>query len=73
MKAARVVARDAGVRLKPTASAAELRRAIARVLGEPSYREAAQRLGRSIAAGEGTVDVVAELERLARGRAGAPA
>jgi MGT family glycosyltransferase len=63
--AARVVYRGAGVRLKPTAPAAAIRAAVEKVLVTPSYRESAQRLAASLRAGEGCVDPIALLERLA--------
>jgi len=62
--AARVVHRGAGVRLKPTADVAAIRRAIERVLQEPSYRAGAQRLATAIRGGEGCVDAVAVLEAI---------
>ena len=70
--AARVVYRGAGVRLKPTADVAAIRRAIERVLREPSYRAGAQRLAAAIRDGEGCVDVVDALEAIVNaGRAAA--
>jgi UDP:flavonoid glycosyltransferase YjiC (YdhE family) len=69
--AARVVHRGAGVRLKPTADVAAIRRAIERVLQEPSYRASAQRLATAIRRGEGCVDAVAAIEAIIdAGRAG---
>jgi MGT family glycosyltransferase len=69
--AARIVHHGAGVRLGRQSSAVEIRAAIARVLGDASYRHQATELGRAIADGEGCVDVVTSLERLAAGDAGA--
>ena len=69
--AARVVHHGAGVRLSRDAKATTMRDAIARVLADPSYRRNARRLGDAIASGEGCVDVVESLERLAN--RGAPA
>jgi MGT family glycosyltransferase len=63
--AARVVHRGAGVRLSPKAKVAQIRAAVERVLGDPSYRMKAARLGSAIAARDGCVDVVESLERLA--------
>jgi MGT family glycosyltransferase len=62
--AARVVHRGAGVRIKPTASADQVRTAVERVLSEPSYRSAAGRLARAISSAEGCDDVVERLEKL---------
>ena len=42
--AARVVARGAGVRLKPTASEGKIRRAVERVLATPAYAEGARKI-----------------------------
>ncbi|HYV66181.1 MAG TPA: nucleotide disphospho-sugar-binding domain-containing protein, partial [Myxococcales bacterium] len=63
--AARVVHHGAGVRLSPEASATKIRRAVERVLAEPSYRRSARRLGQAIASREGCIDVVESLEQLA--------
>ncbi len=63
--AARVVHHGAGVRLSPKASAGKIRAAVERVLGDPSFRQSAQKLGRAIVDGEGCVDPVEALERLA--------
>ena len=43
--AARIVSRGAGVLLRPDASAADIRAALERLLTEPSFREAARKLG----------------------------
>lgn len=51
--AARVVALGAGVKLDRAASAARIQAAIARVLDDPSYAEAARRLSETIARAEG--------------------
>jgi UDP:flavonoid glycosyltransferase YjiC (YdhE family) len=67
--AARVVARGAGVRLRPDASPEQIRNAIRRVLGEPRFREAARRLGTTIAAEDGARTAAEELERLAKDEA----
>jgi MGT family glycosyltransferase len=63
--AARVVYHGAGVRLSPQASAAKIKNAVQKVLSEPSFREKARELGRAIADGEGCVDPIQALERLA--------
>jgi MGT family glycosyltransferase len=63
--AARVVHHGAGVRLSPRASAGKIRSAVEKVLGNLSYRERARELGRAISAGEGCVDMIDALERLA--------
>jgi len=63
--AARVVHRGAGVRCKPTASAAEIRAAIERVLSSSEHRDAARRLAAMIASGAGCSDPVALLEGIA--------
>ena len=60
--AARVVARGAGVRIKPGATPAVIRGAVERVLGDPRFREAARRLQRDIAAEMRANDVAAEIE-----------
>jgi MGT family glycosyltransferase len=63
--AARVVARGAGLRLDRTADAGEIGAALRRLLGEPSFRTAAARLGASIAAAHRESDLVEELTALA--------
>jgi UDP:flavonoid glycosyltransferase YjiC (YdhE family) len=65
--AARVAHHGAGVRLKPTARPAAIRRALEAVLREPSYRSAAQRLRDRIADEARRVDPVAVLEELVPG------
>lgn len=67
--AARVVARGAGLRLAPTASVAQIRRTVPRLLADPSYREAAHRLSGAIAAESRTIDLPAEIESLVAPRA----
>lgn len=65
--AARVFARGAGLRLRPSASPARIAAAVRRLLDEPAFRESAERLGRIIrndVAAEGTVQ---ELEAVGRG------
>ena len=48
--AARIVERGAGLRLNPDATTQEIAAAVARVIAEPSFREAARALGARIAA-----------------------
>jgi UDP:flavonoid glycosyltransferase YjiC (YdhE family) len=60
--AARVVHAGAGVRLEPTAAAAEIASAVERVLREGSYREAAARIAAAIAEETATDLAVAEIE-----------
>ena len=62
--AARVVARGAGLRLPATASPAEIRVALGRLLVEPSYQTAARTLGRAITAEIACSHLVEELEGL---------
>lgn len=62
--AARVVARDAGLRLSKEASVAEIREAIRRVVEQPRFREGARMLSRAIAADIGERRGVRELEGL---------
>jgi MGT family glycosyltransferase len=66
--AARVVHRGAGLRLSPGASPAKLRTAIQRVVTEPHFREAAQRLAAAIALETESDSGVEELESLAARR-----
>jgi UDP:flavonoid glycosyltransferase YjiC (YdhE family) len=66
--AARVVHRGAGLRLSPGASPAKLRKAIQRVVTEPHFREAAQRLAAAIARETEADRGVEELESLAARR-----
>ncbi len=60
--AARVVARGAGLRLPATASTAEIRVALGRMMVEPSYQTAARALGRAITAEVACSHLVEELE-----------
>jgi UDP:flavonoid glycosyltransferase YjiC (YdhE family) len=60
--AARVVHAGAGVRLEHTAAAAEIAAAVEQVLGEASYREAAQRIATSITEETVTDRAVEEIE-----------
>jgi MGT family glycosyltransferase len=69
--AARAVAAGAGVRLRPGARSAALAGALRKVLGDPSYRAAAQRMATAISEELLEDRAVAELERLAV-RDGAP-
>jgi UDP:flavonoid glycosyltransferase YjiC (YdhE family) len=63
--AARVVYRGAGVRIRPDAAMEKIREAIVDVLSNPKYRERARDLAQAIADGEGCIDPIAALERLA--------
>lgn len=65
--AARVVARGAGLRLRPSARPPRIAAAVRRLLDEPGFRASAQRLGRIIAADAAADRAVAELEALAGG------
>lgn len=69
--AARVVHRGLGLRRSAGSSSAALRGAIARLLAEPSYREAARRMSATLAEECRRDDAVAELEALAGGATGA--
>jgi MGT family glycosyltransferase len=64
--AARVVHHGAGVRLPPKASTERIAAAVRQVLDDPSYRDNARRMAGVIAAEAATIDVVAELEAIAR-------
>jgi UDP:flavonoid glycosyltransferase YjiC (YdhE family) len=64
--AARAVARGAGIRLGPDASPEHVRGALQRILGEPSFRAAARRLGKVLAAEDGARTAADELESLAK-------
>jgi UDP:flavonoid glycosyltransferase YjiC (YdhE family) len=69
--AARVVARGAGIRLSPDATAEQIRAALQRILDEPSFRDGALlRLGRAIATDEGACTAADEIETLAAVRMG---
>src|SRR5262249_50643284 len=63
--AARVVEAGAGLRLRPRASRAAIRRAAARLLGEPAFADAAGRMAAEIARDGAADRAVAELEGLA--------
>jgi UDP:flavonoid glycosyltransferase YjiC (YdhE family) len=63
--AARIVAKGAGVRLRPEAAPAEIRAALTRVLEEPGFREAAGRLGAQMAGDKAEARAADELESLA--------
>jgi UDP:flavonoid glycosyltransferase YjiC (YdhE family) len=64
--AARVVARGAGVRLRPSAPAPRIAAALRRLLDEPAFREQAARLGRIIADDAAADRAVEELEAVGR-------
>ncbi len=76
--AARVVHSGAGLRLRPGAKPSAIRAAVERVIGEPGFRAAAERMGASIRADAEAQGGLAELEALSRdgaaaGAAGVPA
>jgi MGT family glycosyltransferase len=66
--AARVTYHGAGVRLRPSAKPGAIRAAAERVIREPSFRTAAERIGASITADAAAQRGIAELETLAAGR-----
>jgi MGT family glycosyltransferase len=70
--AARVVARDAGVRIRPGASPESIRQAVERVLNDPRYRAGARRLQEAITAEVRTNDVATEIETALAARAREP-
>lgn len=63
--AARVVATGAGIRLSPNSPASKIGPAVDRLLADPGYAAAAQRMAAVIAEERRSVDVVAELEAVA--------
>ncbi len=63
--AARVVARGAGVRLKPSDSADAIRKSVGEVLDSPKYRESARKLGQQIAEDAQNSQVLDILEHVA--------
>ena len=67
--AARVVARGAGLRLKPTASSERIAVALRRLLSEPTFAEGAKRLGRVIRDDAAADHAVHALEALGPGAA----
>jgi UDP:flavonoid glycosyltransferase YjiC (YdhE family) len=67
--AVRVAARGAGLTLAPAAPAEEIRAALARLLDEDAFHDAARRLGAAVAAEASSPAVVDELEVLADARA----
>ncbi|HEX2204188.1 MAG TPA: nucleotide disphospho-sugar-binding domain-containing protein, partial [Longimicrobium sp.] len=64
--AARVVARGAGLRLRPSASPARIAAALRRLLGDPAFGREAARLGEIIRADVAADRAVAELEAVGR-------
>lgn len=66
--AARVVHRGAGIRLPKRAHPDKIAAAITRVLGDPSYRSAASRLGQAMRDEAAATNIVAELEAARTGR-----
>jgi UDP:flavonoid glycosyltransferase YjiC (YdhE family) len=67
--AARVVHRGAGVRLDPAAEPPAIAAALTKVLNEPAYREAAQRIADAIAEETSSDKAVEEIEALVDSRA----
>ena len=63
--AARVVHAGAGVRLRSGAKPAAIRAAVERVISEPGFRAAAQRIGAQMLADAAAQGGIAELEALA--------
>ncbi|MBT2518169.1 glycosyltransferase family 1 protein [Streptomyces sp. ISL-90] len=61
--AARVTARGVGVAVSRRAPARKIARAVAEVLGDPTYREAAERLGQAVARDAASSALLVELER----------
>jgi UDP:flavonoid glycosyltransferase YjiC (YdhE family) len=66
--AARVVQAGAGVRLQQTAAPAEITAAVEQVLGDASYREAAQRIATTISEETVTDRAVEEIEAVIASR-----
>jgi len=66
--AARVVHAGAGVRLRPGARPSAIRHAVERVIAEPGFRAAAQRIGTTMRADAAAQRGVSELEALAGSR-----
>ena len=62
--AARIVSRGAGLRLSPESSAQQIKLALARILTEPRFRQAAQSLGRRMSVQRAEDIAAAELEAL---------
>jgi UDP:flavonoid glycosyltransferase YjiC (YdhE family) len=63
--AARIVARGAGLLLQPDAAAVEIRAALARLLAEPSFRDAARKLGEPMVGDKAEQRAADELEAIA--------
>lgn len=61
---ARIVARGAGLALAPSAPAGVIRDAIRRLLDEPDFRVAAQRIGMAVARDAANSSLIADLEDL---------
>lgn len=64
--AARIVGKGAGVRLSPEAPTEEIRAALTRVLAEPTFREAARRVGELMAGDRAEERAADELETVAQ-------
>jgi UDP:flavonoid glycosyltransferase YjiC (YdhE family) len=67
--AARIAAKGAGIWLSPDASPEHIREALNRVLSEPSFREAARRLGEQMAGDKAEESAADELEALGQSSA----
>jgi MGT family glycosyltransferase len=65
--AARITARGAGIALKKTADPSAIAAAVKRVIEDPSYRQAADRLGESLRSDAASGRLVAELENVSAG------
>jgi len=65
--AARIVSRGAGIWPRSDASVQSIRAAISNVLEQPSYREAARRVGEELARATPEITAANELESLAHG------
>jgi MGT family glycosyltransferase len=65
--AARVTARGAGIALKQTADRSAIAAAVRRVIDDPTYRQAADRLGESLRSDAASGMLVAELEDTSAG------
>ena len=63
--AVRVSSRGAGVKLKKTASAAQIASAVSTILADPAYRRSAQALGAVIRRDAVDSTLIDELEQLA--------
>jgi UDP:flavonoid glycosyltransferase YjiC (YdhE family) len=67
---ARVVARGAGLELRPSAPPSQIANAVFRLLDEPSFRLSARRLGEAVSFEAANSSIVDELESLAHSPTG---